>query len=187
MMTELIRRVKFRCIKMEFAKSDLPRPSVGGKATLSVVQHRAEQRNYRQDCESCGRYGTVIVELVASLTRPAVASTNIDALVVQMRRKEEFTDQLTQGGKRGRGVDAGAQVRPVLQPLRVPRAERADFVDDPPIVGQLPRLVHSLSRQQIDVVEQKLPTILERDDAGWPPRGQVHGLSQNPWIAQHAA
>ena len=66
MMTELIRRVKFRCIPIETAGVRLARTTVGAKATRRVVQRRAytisrhggEQR----------RYCTVIVALVASFT-----------------------------------------------------------------------------------------------------------------------
>ena len=103
-------------------------------------------------------------------------------------------------------VDRDPQVRSVVEPFRVPRAQRAQLVDDPALVAARRRVArrHRLARarragsprprrrrsceQQIDVVEQELAALLERDRrAAARPGRQIGGLREDPRIAQHAA
>ena len=61
-----------------------------------------------------------------------------------MSGAEKLADELPQGVERGRGVDARAQMRSVLESFRVPRGERAELVDYPAIVRGRARFIDAL-------------------------------------------
>src|SRR5437660_6826217 len=91
----------------------------------------------------------------------AARTSTLDELIGE----EEVPERLPQGGERIGGVDDSAQMRAVVEALGVPRAECPQFVDNPPIVSRGSRLVDAFLQEQLDVVEEKAPTILERHRA----------------------
>src|SRR5471032_1751693 len=90
-------------------------------------------------------------------------------------------------------------MRAAVEPLRVPGAERAELVDNPPVVacrrGMRRRVAHSVAEtlwladalveQQLDVIEKELTALRRTDGAHWTTCREVGRLRQNPRIAQH--
>src|SRR5258705_2185168 len=100
--------------------------------------------------------------------------------------EEKRRNGLAERRKRIDGVDSRPQVRSVVEALGVPRPERAQLDDDPPIVAQGARFVHAFLQKQLDVVEKESPAILERHKTRRAARREIRRLRKNPRIAQHA-
>src|SRR5258705_6123748 len=94
-------------------------------------------------------------------------------------KEEELVYGFAQLQQGRRVVNADAEVGPGLDSPRIPGAQRAQLVDDPalasPGLARLARLIgardvteafgftHALADQEVDVVEEKLPALGERD------------------------
>src|SRR5688572_27735189 len=98
---------------------------------------------------------------------------------VQNRRllEEETLDQASQLCQRGGRVDSCPQVGAVVEPLRIIRTERAEFVDHPAVVVHAGTLLvaHTLVHQEIDVIEQEAAAVLHADLTHRATGGKVGG------------
>ncbi len=78
-------------------------------------------------------------------------------------------------------------MRAVVQSLREPRTERAQFIDHPLVVRQRARVVGPLEHEQIDVLEQESAALLRRHGARRSSIDQIGRVRQDPRIPEHAS
>src|SRR5262245_59780001 len=113
---------------------------------------------------------------------------------------EESTNEIAEFAKGIGGIDSDPQVGAVVEALRIPRGQGANFVDHPTIVtvvssrsvlaghvAETLRLSNSLRYEEFDIVEEESAAMFGCDLARRAACRDVGRLGQNPRIAKNAS